>query len=251
MDTDDSFTKGPWTIGESCALKNALFVYLQTNGIDSSEALNFVASTAKEKNDKYPGNHSQFLVELYRISGLNRSLTQIACHLKVKLEEQNWERAGDKWTPEEDTRLMELAQLYSRSWARIERALGRKGCRERLRQLETHAVGDYETGHFSKQEQLQFLRGLLVHHHPVSEDIIFPEPEVLQKIEADFVPTRSIISLRKKFENGFRLVWIEAKKRGWTGADDEKLTEEDLETVKKAANPGKFTRDLEIVLLRV
>ncbi|KAI9332698.1 hypothetical protein BDR26DRAFT_921679 [Obelidium mucronatum] len=254
-------TAGRFSGRETAAVRAAVFAYLDAHGIDGERAAEFVAAKGAAREAAFGDKHRDFLSDVLQTSGAKRSVPQLRRFLKDQLANPCRERAGEPWTPEEDATLQELALLHSNAWKKIEQEMGRVGCRERMRQIKTHCptVTTNTTGPFTPDEELLFLRGLLLHHHPISDDTTDPSPAALEKISSELIPTRSIISLRKKFENGFRLVWKAAKMKGWKGTEDvdhvgkskvsKPLNLDVLVELKEISTPGKMSKECDLVLL--
>ncbi|KAJ3029826.1 UNVERIFIED_CONTAM: Galactinol synthase 3 [Siphonaria sp. JEL0065] len=249
LNDDSSFDKGRLSERETEAIRSAVFTYLDRAIIDASRVVEFVKGNAKTRLQLFGDKHARFLPEVIQISGVNRTVSQVSRFLRDQLANGSRERAGELWTSEEDVRLPELALLYSNAWRRIEKEIGRVGCRERMRQLKTHnpTITTYHTGPFSLEEEVAFLRGLLLYHVP-TKDTDDASSATLAKISMDHVVTRSVIALRKKFENGFRLVWKVARTKGWKGNEGSRLNEDVLLDFKDRVKKGRFPIELDLIL---
>ncbi|KAI8842652.1 hypothetical protein BJ741DRAFT_591531, partial [Chytriomyces cf. hyalinus JEL632] len=234
-----SFDKGPFTERERRAIKAAVISFLAEHNIDTKHAYEFVDS--KRRRSEFGDQFKKFYPSLIATSGVNRTCEQVYRYLRDVLLNENHERAGESWTPEEDAQLTELFEIHGGRWRKISSAMGRVGCRERYRYLEEFMQPHIRKGEWYPEEETRLIHLVLKHHQPKrlpSGTLQDPSSEAWVSIALEF-HTRTIAQIKEKFfYTDLRARWILAwnamhpKKEGSNGSDGESDSAEEEEDVE-------------------
>ncbi|KAJ3233250.1 RNA polymerase I enhancer binding protein, partial [Chytriomyces hyalinus] len=231
-----SFDKGPFTERERRAIKAAVISFLAEHNIDTKHAYEFVDS--KRRRAEFGDQFKKFYPSIIATSGVNRTCEQVYRYLRDVLLNENHERAGESWTPEEDAQLTELFQIHGGRWRKISSAMGRVGCRERYRYLEEFMQPHIRKGEWYPEEETRLIHLVLKHHHPKrlpSGTLQDPSSEAWVSIALEF-HTRTIAQIKEKFfYTDLRARWILAwnamhpEKEGSIGGNGESDSGEEQE----------------------
>ncbi|KAJ3239742.1 RNA polymerase I enhancer binding protein [Chytriomyces hyalinus] len=233
-----SFDKGPFTERERRAIKAAVISFLGEHNIDTKHAYEFVDS--KRRRAEFGDHFKKFYPSLIATSGVNRTCEQVYRYLRDVLLNENHERAGESWSPEEDAQLTELFEIHGGRWRKISSVMGRVGCRERYRYLEEFMQPHIQKGEWYPEEETRLIHLVLKHHHPKrlpSGTLQDPSPETWVSIALEF-HTRTIAQIKEKFfYTDLRARWILAwnamhpEKEVSNGRDEESDSGEEKENV--------------------